>query len=93
MTTIMVPISTLILLLAFAMYGLFLSAVMFAVAVASLVQRRMMHSEVKRYVSLLELANANMQNLRETERKNSNPSNPESIVVFEGRYAPWGVDN
>lgn len=60
---ITLPASIALLLILLSIYGLFISAIVFTVAAVSLVQRRMMHSEVKRYVQLLELANANMQQL------------------------------
>lgn len=66
MTEMVIPISTFILMLLFAMYGLFVSAVLFAVVVANIVQRKTMHKEVMRYAALLETANMNMRLLGET---------------------------
>jgi hypothetical protein len=69
MSVITLPISFIVMLILFAIYGLFLSAVIFVVAVANMVQRRTMHAEVKRYASLLELANTNLQLLNERKER------------------------
>lgn len=69
MTGVTVPISTFILLLMFAMYGLFVSAIMLSVAVTSIVQRKTMHAEVRRYTTLLERANENLGLLNERKAR------------------------
>jgi hypothetical protein len=48
-------------LLLFALWGLFLTACVFTVALANMLQRWSMRAEMRRYMRLLELANKNME--------------------------------